>query len=129
MATIIDGVIIVLLIGSITYGYLVSRKVRLLMATLKELEPLVDEFSSAVDKSQSSVAQMRENITVAEQSAQPEPEPAPVPEPAPAPRTEEAAFSSRRGTPPAPEMPGLRRVRDKKELVRAFFDSADTARA
>lgn len=127
MATIIDGVIIVLLIGSITYGYLVSRKVRLLMATLKELEPLVDEFSSAVDKSQSSVAQMRENITVAEQSAQPEP--APVPEPAPAPRTEEAAFSSRRGTPPAPEMPGLRRVRDKKELVRAFFDSADTARA
>lgn len=127
MATIIDGVIIVLLIGSITYGYLVSRKVRLLMATLKELEPLVDEFSSAVDKSQSSVAQMRENISVAEQSAQPEP--APVPEPAPAPRTEEAAFSSRRGTPPAPEMPGLRRVRDKKELVRAFFDSADTARA
>lgn len=127
MATIIDGVIIVLLIGSITYGYLVSRKVRLLMATLKELEPLVDEFSSAVDKSQSSVAQMRENITVAEQSAQPEP--APMPEPAPAPRTEEAAFSSRRGTPPAPEMPGLRRVRDKKELVRAFFDSADTARA
>ena len=127
MATIIDGVIIVLLIGSITYGYLVSRKVRLLMATLKELEPLVDEFSSAVDKSQSSVAQMRENITVTEQSAQPEP--APMPEPAPAPRTEEAAFSSRRGTPPAPEMPGLRRVRDKKELVRAFFDSADTARA
>lgn len=127
MATIIDGVIIVLLIGSITYGYLVSRKVRLLMATLKELEPLVDEFSSAVDKSQSSVAQMRENITVAEQSAQPEP--APMPEPAPSPRTEEAAFSSRRGTPPAPEMPGLRRVRDKKELVRAFFDSADTARA
>jgi hypothetical protein len=65
MAMIIDGVIIMLLIGSITYGYMVSRKVRLLMATLKELEPLVEEFSSAVDKSTHSVHQMRENIVAA----------------------------------------------------------------
>ncbi|MFC6639667.1 flagellar motor switch protein [Sulfitobacter sp. JBTF-M27] len=120
MAAIIDGVIIVLLIGSITYGYLVSRKVRLLMATLRELEPLVDEFSSAVDKSQTSVAEMRRNIEVAEEAPQPQAAPASAPE--------EAAFSSRRAAPPAPEIPGLRRVRDKKELVRAFFDSADTAR-
>ena len=116
MAAIIDGVIIVLLMGSITYGYLVSRKVRLLMATLRELEPLVDEFSSAVDKSQTSVAQMRRNIEVAEE----------LPQLLVAP--EEATFSTRRAAPSAPEIPGLRRVRDKKELVRAFFDTADTAR-
>ena len=69
MATIIDGVIIVLLVGSIAYGYSVSRKVRQLMATLKELEPLVNEFSSAVDKTEHSVHLMRENIEVAEQGA------------------------------------------------------------
>ena len=33
LATVIDSVIIVLLIGSIAYGYMVSRKVRSLMAT------------------------------------------------------------------------------------------------
>ena len=120
MAAIIDSVIILLLIGSITYGYLVSRKVRLLMVTLRELEPLVDEFSSAVDKSQTSVAQMRETIEVSEK--------APEPEAATAPAPEKAAFSTRRAAPPTPEIPGLRHVRNKKELVRAFFDSTDTAR-
>lgn len=119
MATIIDSVIIVLLIGSITYGYLVSRRVHVLMATLRELEPLVEEFSSAVDKSRDSVSQMRENIEVAEQVRYVEPEPEPMlPEP--------TAFASRRSAPA--EAPGLRVVRDKKELVRAFFDSSSAAK-
>ncbi len=116
MATIIDTVTIGLLIGSITYGYLVSRKVRLLMATLRELEPLVVEFSSAVDKSEHSVAKMRENITVAERRPEPAPEPA------------EAAFSSRRAAPSSAEVTGLRVMRDKKELVRAFFENSGAAR-
>ena len=124
LAAIIDAVIIVLLIGSITYGYLVSRKVRLLMATLKELEPLVEEFSSAVDKSEYSVLQMRQNLEVAERR----PEPAPEPEPQPQPQMD-TAFSSRRHVPVPPEQPGVRMVRDKKDLVRAFFDTAETARA
>ena len=49
MATIIDSLIVVLLIGSIGYGYVVSMKLRKLTATLKQLEPLVEQFSSAVD--------------------------------------------------------------------------------
>ena len=119
MATIIDSVIILLLIGSISYGYLVSRKVRLLMATLKELEPLVEEFSSAVDKSHDSVSQMRENIDVAEQVRQPEPAPEP-------PTLEPTTFASRRAAPG--DAPGLRVMRDKKELVRAFFENSSAAK-
>lgn len=121
MAAIIDGVIILLLIGSISYGYMVSRKVRVLMATLKDLEPLVEEFSTAVDKSEYSVARMRENLAEAER--QPEPAPAWQPQ-----APEETAFSSRRGAAPAQEMPGRRVVRDKKDLVRAFFETSGAAR-
>lgn len=121
MATIIDGVIIVLLVGSIAYGYSVSRKVRQLMATLKELEPLVDEFSLAVDKTEHSVHLMRENIEVAEQVQEPQVQAAPQ---APA----EAAFSSRRSAQEAAEVPGLRVMRDKKDLVRKFFETSSTAR-
>ena len=124
LAMIIDTIIILLLIGSIAYGYTVSRKVRTLVATLEELEPLVDAFSSAVDKSEQSVHHMRENIDVAERTPQPQPQPEPEPErrgrwefhDAP----EEAAFSSRRA---APEMPGLRVVKDKQDLVRKFFEN------
>ncbi|WP_120505333.1 flagellar motor switch protein [Sulfitobacter mediterraneus] len=121
MATIIDGVIIVLLVGSIAYGYSVSRKVRQLMATLKELEPLVNEFSSAVDKTEHSVHLMRENIEVAEQVQEPQVKAVPD---TPA----EAAFSSRRAISDAPEVPGLRVMRDKKDLVRKFFETSSTAR-
>lgn len=120
MATIIDSVIIVLLAGSITYGYLVSRKVRLLMMTLKELEPLVEEFSFAVDKSQNSVSQMRENIEEAVKTPQSEPE-------ARTAQPEQAALVSRRADSSSIEIPGVRVVRDKKDLVRAFFESSGTA--
>lgn len=120
LAAIIDGVIILLLIGSISYGYMVSRKVRVLMATLKDLEPLVEEFSTAVDKSEHSVARMRENIAEAERQPAPEPQWAPQME-------EETAFSSRRSA-PQQEMPGRRVVRDKKDLVRAFFETSAAAR-
>jgi hypothetical protein len=121
MATIIDGIIILLLIGSITYGYLVSRKVRLLMTILRNLEPLVEEFSSAVDKSHDSVSQMRETIEVAEQVREADP----VIE---APRPESTAFASRRAAPAPTEAPGLRVIRDKKEMVQAFFDNSNPAK-
>lgn len=120
MAATIDGIIILLLIGSISYGYLVSRKVRLLVTTLEELEPLVEAFSSAVDKSEYSVAQMRENIQDASRAK----ETAPQPENA----QETAEFSSRRIGSHTSEVTGMRVVRDKKELVRAFFENSNPAR-
>lgn len=71
MATIIDSLIVVLLIGSIGYGYVVSMKLRKLTATLKQLEPLVEQFSSAVDKSEQSVHHMRESIETAQRAPAP----------------------------------------------------------
>ena len=116
MATIIDSLIVVLLIGSIGYGYVVSMKLRKLTATLKQLEPLVEQFSSAVDKSEQSVHHMRESIETAQR--------------APAPPEETAAsFASRRATKQAPaERNGVRVVRDKKEMVRAFFENSSAAK-
>jgi hypothetical protein len=121
IAAIIDTVTILLLIGSITYGYLVSRKVRRLMQSLHELEPLVSAFSLAVDKSEYSVVKMRESIQEAQRQ--------PQPEPAPETRHEEATFSSRREAPAAgSEVAGMRVMRDKKEMVRAFFESSSAAK-
>ena len=122
MATIIDSLIVVLLIGSIGYGYVVSMKLRKLTATLKQLEPLVEQFSSAVDKSEQSVHHMRESIETAQRAPEPVEAPAPPEETA-------ASFASRRATKQAPaERNGVRVVRDKKEMVRAFFENSSAAK-
>jgi len=124
MATIIDSLIVVLLIGSIGYGYVVSMKLRKLTATLKQLEPLVEQFSSAVDKSEQSVHHMRESIETAQRA------PAPVEAPPP-PAETAASFAIRRATKQAPaERNGVRVGRDRKEQVRASFrySSRETAR-
>ena len=121
MMTIIDSVIILLLIGSIGYGYVVSRKVRVLMATLKELQPLVHEFSHAVEKSELSVHLMRQNIEDAEKAgAEPVAETVAV----------EKAFSSQRSAPQreVDTSSKMRVLRDKKELVKAFFENTPAAR-
>lgn len=119
---IVDAVTILLLIGSITYGFLVSRKVRLLMQTLKELEPLVEAFSDAVDKSEHSVVLLRENLEEAHR--QPAETPASqAPRPA-----EGGTFSTRRDAGESQrDLPGMRVVRDKQDLVRAFFETSRTA--
>ncbi|WP_238938561.1 hypothetical protein [Sulfitobacter geojensis] len=62
---------------------------------------------------------MRDNIEVAEQVQHAEPEMEPE-------MAQQTAFSSRRAAPV--ETPGLRVMRDKKELVRAFFDTQSTAK-
>ncbi|WP_299877588.1 flagellar motor switch protein [uncultured Sulfitobacter sp.] len=125
LTTLIDVVIIVLLIGSIGYGYTVSRKVRYLMNALQDMETLVVQFSSAVEKSEHSVYQMRENIKVAEtlpqKQRQQEEE-----------QALQAAFSSGRRPAAAArsapdhfaERPGLVVMRDKEDLVRKFFDNS-----
>ena len=121
IATIIDGVIILLLMGSIGYGYMVSRRVRALTAMLKDLEPLVEEFSSAVNKSENSVSQMRESIDAVERSARAEAKFVQAEE-----ANSAAAFASRRAAAPTPDVPGLRVMRDKKDLVRKFFETTAT---
>lgn len=118
-ATITDILIIALLAGSIGYGVLITRKVQVLMATLEELEPLVREFSAAVDKSEASVTQMRESLEhgvparVDEDTEDDDDDTEAAP-----------AFASRRFA--QRRMPGVQVVRDKQDLVRRFFETSRT---
>lgn len=112
-ATITDTLIILLLVGSVGYGVMLSRRVQRLMSSLEALEPLVREFSEAVDKSESSVNALRDNLTeglAAQESAA-------VEEEAAAP-----AFHSRRQM--QRRLPGVQVVRGKQDLVRRFFESS-----
>ena len=59
MALLIDMIILLLLMGTLGYAYLVDRRVRALVGALKALEPVVDQFSVAVDRSENSVRSLR----------------------------------------------------------------------
>ncbi|WP_163851568.1 flagellar motor switch protein [Pseudooceanicola aestuarii] len=59
MSLLLDLAIIVLLIGTLIYALIVERKVRTLMRTLRELEPMIGDFSAAVDRSESSVSMLK----------------------------------------------------------------------
>lgn len=59
MTLLIDTLILALLAGTLGYAFLVDRRVRGLMHALRDLQPIVGEFSAAVDKSESSVAALR----------------------------------------------------------------------
>lgn len=109
-ATLTDIVIIVLLAGSIGYGWYVSRKVQVLMAALQQLEPLVEQFSTAVDKSEESVHQLKLNL-------QEPPQPEPMVE-----DDDEPMFSTRRQS--GHKIPGVQVVRNKQDLVRRFFETS-----
>ncbi|MDK3016704.1 flagellar motor switch protein [Pseudodonghicola flavimaris] len=122
-AMITDLLIILLLIGGIGYGIMISRRVQRLMTSLQELEPLVRAFSEAVDKSETSVAALRQNLD-ARQAATTEATPE---EPAAAPDAEPAFASRRHATEPArPRLPGVQVVRNKQDLVRRFFETSRT---
>ncbi len=113
-ATLTDIVIIALLIGSLGYGWYISRKVQVLMAALKQLEPLVQEFSSAVDKTEESVHQLKLNL---QDPPQPSHADAPF-----AQEDDEPLFATRRA--PAHKIPGVQVVRNKQDLVRRFFETS-----
>ena len=112
-ATLTDIVIIALLTGAIAYGYYVSRKVQVLMGALKDLEPLINEYSQAVDKSEASVAAMRENLETRPVFVEDE--------------EDEPMFATRRQA--RATIPGVQVVRDKQDLVRRFFEASRTERA
>lgn len=111
-ATLTDLLIIALLTGAIAYGYYVSRKVHVLMGALKELEPLINEYSQAVDKSEASVAAMKQNLEARPMVEDDEDEP---------------MFATRRQS--RAKIPGVQVVRDKQDLVRRFFDASRAERA
>lgn len=120
MSFLIDMAILVLLVGTLTYAWVVDRRVRVLMAALRELEPMIGSFSAAVDKSESAVSALR---AAGEQAAdsrgrrQREPEVSR----SEAARGEAPSFRSSRERPNRPS--GTTSVSGKSELVRGFFET------
>ena len=108
MALMIDTLILLLLFGILTYAWIVDRRVRRLTKILRELAPLVGEFSQAVDKSENSAAALRaaaDQMGRRAESIRTEPE--------------EPRFSTRRNT----DTHQRRRSERKHELVRSFFEA------
>ncbi|MGR3628069.1 MAG: flagellar motor switch protein [Sulfitobacter sp.] len=126
MPALIDILIIVLLVGTLVYAFILDRRVRALMATLKEMEPMVGAFSNAVDQSARSVEDLRD-LSTRVQRAEP-----PVQRDAPQHRKAAAAEPTPAGQSPAEmraarlkgrsQVRGQAAVQGKSELVRTFFD-------
>ncbi len=127
MTLVIDGVILALLAGTLGYAFLVDRRVRMLIAALKDLQPMVGEFSAAVDKSETSVAALKD---AAEGLTDPVRAPrAAAASTGAAPEAGEASttsggmfFQSRRAS--ARVAVGVAPIAGKSDLVRSFFETA-----
>ncbi len=59
ISLIINGLIITLLAGTVYYIYIVDTRVRKLLSALNALEPMVGQFSEAVDKSKVSLQKFK----------------------------------------------------------------------
>ncbi|MGY6695947.1 MAG: flagellar motor switch protein [Roseinatronobacter sp.] len=132
MALVIDMIILLLLAGTLIYAFLVDRRVRALMAALRGLEPMVGEFSAAVDRSENSVRSLRaEAGSRGASSRSDEPQltrnTTPLSKtrvsqgdaaPRPTVQSMRAAEAKESALPP-----GIARVNGKSELVRGFFET------
>ena len=134
MALLIDMIILLLLVGTLAYAFLVDRRVRALMAAMQALEPVVDQFSSAVDRTENSVRSLRAKGAVRSGDKR-EDEP---------PLTRASSASTSQGTPESAQVfvstraaaeaptqlpPGMARVTGKADLVRSFFDTVRSREA
>lgn len=141
MALLIDMIILLLLLGTLTYAFLVDRRVRTLMVALKALEPVVDQFSLAVDRTEDSVKSLRAGGAVRSAAKRDDEPPLTragalgtgLPASAsatsaamPTGGTPELVFRSVRRAGPAAVAqlpPGMARITGKADLVRDFFDT------
>lgn len=110
-AMVTDALIILMLSGGIVFAYIVNKRVKRLMTLLHELEPAVQQFSLAVDKSEASVAQMQRKLS--EDLTRPEKH-------VEGPEAEEPTFATRRVNDTRDL--GVRVIRNKQDLVRRFFE-------
>ena len=115
MSLLIDLVILALLAGVLGYAFMVDRRVRRLIAVLREMEPMIDDFSAAVDKSESSVSAMKSLTHSIETRARDT-------------RSEGPAFRTSRQPEPRPTA-GVASVTGKADLVRGFFDTVRSREA
>jgi hypothetical protein len=117
MALLIDTLILLLLAGTLGYAFMVERRVRTLMDALKELQPVVGELSSAVDRSESSVVALK---SVAGRVAAEAPRAAPAGEAG----DNTVAFRSVRAPRRSAPAAGVTSLGVKSDLVRSFFEAA-----
>ena len=119
MTLLIDAMILAMLAGVLAYAWMVDRRVRFLMETLRELQPMISAYAAAVDKSEESVRDLASATrSLTEAPAAPRAQPAPPAKPAP--RTGDKAARAARARAQAA---GITRVTGKTELVQGFFDS------
>ena len=116
MSFLIDIAILVLLVGTLGYAYLVDRRVKALMAVLKDMGSMVGEFSKAVDKSEDSVSMLR---SMAEKVRSPIATPQPEQDSA-------QVVSLRTSREKVKKPAGVTKVSGKSDLVRGFFETART---
>lgn len=122
MALLIDALILLMLAGVLGYAVMVDRRVRLLMAALREMEPMIASYSQAVDRSEQSA---RGLAGLARELHEMPKRKAPVAPAAPAgtgpgPR---AADKTGRAARARAQAGGVTRVTGKTEMVQGFFDS------
>ncbi|WP_282025168.1 flagellar motor switch protein [Limimaricola cinnabarinus] len=121
MTLLIDAMILAMLAGVLAYAWMVDRRVRFLMETLRELQPMISAYAAAVDKSEESVRDLASATrSLTEAPAAPRAQPAPPAKPAP--RTGDKAARAARARARA-QAAGITRVTGKTELVQGFFDS------
>ncbi|ETX28910.1 hypothetical protein [Roseivivax isoporae] len=115
----IDMMIMALLLGAIGFGLVLERRVRRLMQVLQELQPAVDQFAQAVDRTEETVVALRGRTSGREAPA-PQPETAATRlSPLPTMRNlrNQAARAMQAGT-------GVAAVEGKADMVRSFFETA-----
>lgn len=117
MTFLIDAIILGLLVATISYAFLVERRLRTLKETLGELEPVIGEFSRAVDRGEGSVEKLRTAAANLKTSTE-------VPVKERIVRTPRAAVPSSK-----PRTTGRMRVPAKAELIQSFFDNAREGQA
>ena len=127
MALAIDLVILLLLAGTLGYAFLVDRRVRALMSALRTLEPVVGQFSAAVDRSENSIKSTHIDtplFTSARRGEEPRLTRPGTPTVAAAASGAASSAENARTGRAAPEMPpGMARVNGKADLVRGFFET------
>lgn len=125
MSLIVDLAIMALLVGTLAYAWVVDRRVRKMMAALRELEPMIGSFSEAVDRSESAVSVLK-SLGQTVQAPFGGRRPAARDE-EPAPQRRDASFRSVRDHPersrPSAGIPV------KSELVRGFFETVKSREA
>ncbi|WP_341233015.1 flagellar motor switch protein [uncultured Sulfitobacter sp.] len=118
LPALIDVIIVVLLIGTLVYAYILDRRVRNLMLTLREMGPMVGEFSNAVEQSTKSVEDLR-SLSTAARRVEP-----------PVKKTRQGMVDREQVKEPVMPEPvkvrkqvrGQTSVPGKSDLVRTFFD-------